>query len=103
MPKKPITWIGAVVIMAAGIYCFSGLFKYKSKLAPASTQIPLVTGVAFLALALAIGAVIFWAYLNEKQGGGGKGTEAKNQGPETKDKGPETGNQKPGTGTKPQL
>ncbi len=100
MPKKPVTWIGAVVILGSGIYCFSGLFSYKSKLAPASAQIPLVTGAAFLALALTIGAVIFWAYLNEKQSGGGKGSGSGEKGPGTSDK-PGTGDQEPGTKPQP--
>ena len=95
MPKKPVTWIGAIIILGAGIYCFSGLFQYRSKLPASSTQVPLVTGAAFLALVLAIGAVIFWAYLNEKQSGGGKGPGTRDKKPDigsgTGDQGPKTG------------
>ncbi|MEK7353356.1 MAG: hypothetical protein AABZ77_02475 [Chloroflexota bacterium] len=100
MPKKPVTWIGAIIILGAGIYCFSGLFQYRSKLPASSTQVPLVTGAAFLALVLAIGAIFFWYYLNEKQGGGGKGPGSGDSGLGTGDR-PGAGDQ--GPGTKPQL
>lgn len=67
MPRKPVTWLGSVIILGAGVFCFSGLFRYRSQLASSSTQLPLVTGAAFLALVLAIGGIFLWYYLNEKQ------------------------------------
>ena len=98
MPRKPITWIGSVIILGAGIYCFSGLFKYRSHLVASSTKLPLATVATFLALPLAIGAIFLWYYLIEKQGGGGKGSGT---GPGPGDKKPDigsgTGDQKPET------
>jgi len=67
MPKKPITWVGAVVILAAGGFCFSGLVQYRSKLPPSSTQSTWIVLASFAAILVSLGAISLWYYFNEKR------------------------------------
>lgn len=67
MPKKPITWVGSLVILGAGVFCFTGLYQYRAGLPAFSSQIPWVTAGAFGAVIIALGAVSLWFYLNEKR------------------------------------
>ncbi len=66
MPKKPITWVGAVVILAAGVFCFSGLMQYRAKLPASSTQIPWIVLASIGAALVSLGAISLWYYFNEK-------------------------------------
>jgi prolipoprotein diacylglyceryltransferase len=67
MPKKPITWFGSIIILAAGIFCSWALFQYRARLpATVDTRFNLITAAAFLALIVAILAVFLWYYFNEK-------------------------------------
>lgn len=66
MPKKPITWVGGIVILAAGAFCFSGLIQYRSKLPASSTQSPWMIFASVAAVLVSLGAVSLWYYFNEK-------------------------------------
>ena len=66
MPKKPITWIGSIIILGAGIFCLLALFQYRDKMTAAGRQSPLLTAVIFIAPTLAILAIFLWYYFNEK-------------------------------------
>ena len=67
MPKKRITWIGSFIILAAGVFCCWALFRYRANFASSSAQYNLVTGGAFLALAVAALAIFLWYHFNEKR------------------------------------
>lgn len=66
MPKKPITWVGVVVILVAGAFCFSGLVQYQAKLPASSTQSPWIVLASFAAVLVSLGAISLWYYFNEK-------------------------------------
>ncbi len=66
MPRKRITWIGSVVILGAGIFCFWALSQSRTKFLPAGTRFHLVTVGAFVALAVTALAIFLWYYFNEK-------------------------------------
>ncbi len=67
MPHKPITWIGSFIILAAGVFCFFALLKYKNALGTADARFNLFTVASFLALALAGVAIFLWYYFNERR------------------------------------
>ena len=67
MPRKPITWIGSLVILAAGGFCFLALLKYRNALGTVDTRSGLVTVALFLAIALAGVALFLWYYFNERR------------------------------------
>ncbi|MFH1032657.1 MAG: hypothetical protein V1767_08875 [Chloroflexota bacterium] len=67
MPKKPITWFGSILILAAGIFCSWSLFQYRARLPDTvGMQFKLITMGAFLAIVLAMLAIFLWYYFNEK-------------------------------------
>ena len=66
MPKKVITWIGSIIILAGGIFCCWALFQYRNDMTVIDTRFHLVTIGAFLAPVLAVIAIFLWYYFNEK-------------------------------------
>ena len=66
MPKKPITWIGLIVILAAGVFCCGALLQYGNELTAAGKQSSLLTAVTFIVPLLAALAIFLWYYFNEK-------------------------------------
>jgi uncharacterized membrane-anchored protein len=66
MPRKPVTWIGSVVILAAGIFSFWSLFQSRTKFLPSGIRFHLVTIGAFAVPAVVALAIFLWYYLNEK-------------------------------------
>ena len=66
MPKKPITWIGSIIILAVGIFCCWALIQYRNDIATVDTQYRLLTAGVFLAPALAAVAIFLWYYFNER-------------------------------------
>ncbi len=66
MPHKPITWIGSVIILAAGGFCCWALLRYRNDYGIVDTRFNLLTAFAFLALALAAVAIFLWYYFNER-------------------------------------
>ena len=67
MPRKRVTWIGSIIILAAAVFCFWALFQYRARLLTAGAKVQLVTAGAFVALAVAVIAIFLWYYFNEKQ------------------------------------
>ncbi len=66
MPKKPITWIGSVIILAAGIFCFWALIQYRNDYRIVDIRFHLLTVGVVLAPILAATAIFLWYYFNEK-------------------------------------
>jgi len=66
LPKKPITWIGSIIILAAGIFCCLALFQYREKMTAAGLQSQLLNTAAFMAPVLAALAIFLWYYFNER-------------------------------------
>lgn len=66
MPKKPVTWIGSLVILGAGAFCISGLSRYRSQITSSNARFELLTWAMFLAVAVALLAVYLLYYFNEK-------------------------------------
>lgn len=66
MPKKPITWVGSIIILAAGIFCSWSLIQYRNERAIVHTQHLVLTAIAFIAPALAVLAIFRWYYFNER-------------------------------------
>jgi len=66
MPRKRITWIGSIIILAAGVFCFWALLQYRTRLVAAARQTDLVSVGAFLALLVTALAIFLWYYFNEK-------------------------------------
>ncbi|MFC2036135.1 hypothetical protein ACFLUJ_08480 [Chloroflexota bacterium] len=67
MPRKPITWIGSFVILAAGGFCCWALLSYRADYGIAGTRFNLLTVGAFLAPVVAVVAVFLWYYVNERR------------------------------------
>ncbi len=67
MPRKPITWIGSIIILAAGIFSAVSLFLSRTKFVPAGFRFNLVTIGSFVALVITAIVVLIWYYVNEKQ------------------------------------
>ncbi len=67
MPKKPITWIGSVVILAVGVFSFWSLLQSKSPFLPTGTRYQLATTGTYLAPVITVVAIFLWYYFNEKQ------------------------------------
>jgi len=67
MPRKPITWIGSFVILAAGGFCCWALLNYRADYGAVDTRFNLITVGAFLAPAVAVVAIFLWYYFNEKR------------------------------------
>ena len=66
MPRKPITWIGSIVILAAGIFCSWALLQYRNEVADAGMQTNLLTVAAFGALPVAALAIFLFYYFIER-------------------------------------
>ncbi len=66
MPKKPITWIGSIIILAVGIFCCWALLQHRNDMTVVDIQFHLLTAAAFLAPALAALAIFLWYYFNER-------------------------------------
>jgi len=67
MPKKPITWVGSIVILAAGVFCTWSLLRYRNAYGVMDTRSYLITGAAlFLAPILVVVAIYLWHYFNER-------------------------------------
>ena len=66
MPKKPIPWIGSVVILAVGIFCIWALLQYRNDMTAADAQFNVVTIGVYAAPVLAVVAIFLWYYFNEK-------------------------------------
>jgi hypothetical protein len=67
MPKKPITWVGAAVILAAGIFCFLSVMKYLSKIPATSSRHPWIVLASFATVIVSLGAIYLWYFFNEKR------------------------------------
>ncbi|MDD5082137.1 MAG: hypothetical protein PHU08_02060 [Dehalococcoidales bacterium] len=66
MPQKRTTWIGFIVILAAGIFASWSLFQSRVKFLPTGTRYELATAGAYAAPLVAILAMVLWYYFNEK-------------------------------------
>ena len=66
MPKKPITWIGLIVILAVGIFCSWSLLQYRNNMTAADAQFSVITIGVYVAPVLAMAAIFLWYYFNEK-------------------------------------
>jgi drug/metabolite transporter (DMT)-like permease len=66
MPKKPITWVGAVVVLAAGVFCFLELMRHLTRLPPSSSQSPWIILAAFATILVTLVAIYLWYWFNEK-------------------------------------
>ena len=66
MPRKPITWIGSIIILAAGIFCFWAVTQYRNEYTVVDTRYNLLTVAAFGALPVAALAISIWYYFNER-------------------------------------
>ena len=67
MPRKLITWIGSVVILAAGGFCCWALLNYRADYGVADTRFNLLTVGAVLTPVVAIVAIFLWYYVNERR------------------------------------
>jgi len=66
MPKKPITWIGSVVILSAGIFSCWALIQFRNGMIATDSRFLLVTVAVFVAPVLGILAIFLWYYFNER-------------------------------------
>ncbi|MFH1382158.1 MAG: hypothetical protein ABIH70_04605 [Chloroflexota bacterium] len=66
MPRKRITWVGSVVILAAGVFSFWSLFQARSNFIPTGTRYLIANVGAYAAIAVTILAIFLWYYFNEK-------------------------------------
>ena len=67
MPRKSVTWIGSLVILAAGGFCCWALLKYRNAYGIVDTRFNLLTLGAFLAPVVAAVAISLWYYFNERR------------------------------------
>jgi hypothetical protein len=67
MPKKRITWIGSILILAIGAFSFWTLFQSRSHFLASGTRFHLATVGTFLAPVITVTAIYLWYYFNEKQ------------------------------------
>ena len=66
MPRKPIVWIGSIIILAAGIFCGWAVMQYRGELAVVDAQYRLLTIAAFGALPVAALAIFLFYYFIER-------------------------------------
>ncbi len=66
MLKHPTTWIGIIIILAAGIYSSVTLIQYRNALVSVSPRLQLVTGGVFLVPVVTALAIFLWYYFNER-------------------------------------
>ncbi len=66
MPRKPITWIGSIIILAAGIFCAWALLQYRNEVADAGMQSSLLTVAAVGALPVAALTIFLFYYFIER-------------------------------------
>ncbi|MFC1847413.1 hypothetical protein ACFLW5_01185 [Chloroflexota bacterium] len=66
MPQKPITWIGSIIILAAGIFCSWALIQQRNEMRAIDMQTGLITAAVFLAPVVAALAIFLWYYFNER-------------------------------------
>ncbi len=67
MPRKTSTWVGLIIVLAAGGFCFWALARYRNDYGVIDTTFRLLTASLFLVPAVAIGAIAFWYYFNERR------------------------------------
>ncbi len=66
MPRKPITWISSIIILAAGVFCYWAVMQYRNDLAVVDTQYHLLTVAAFAAIPVAALAIFLLYYFTER-------------------------------------
>ncbi len=66
MPRKPITWISSVIILAAGIFCYWAVIQYRNELTVVDTSYYLLTVAAFAAFPMAALAIFLFYYFIER-------------------------------------
>jgi hypothetical protein len=66
MPRKPITWIGSIIILAAGVFCCWAVMQYRNEMTAAGMQTGLLTVAAFGALPVAALAIFLLYYFIER-------------------------------------
>ena len=67
MPQKAITWIGSVVILVAGGFCWWALMRYRDAYGIVDTRFNMLTIGAYLVPVVALVAIFLWYYFNEKR------------------------------------
>ena len=67
MPRKPITWIGSIIVLAAGVFCFWALMQRRSEMLAAGMPTDLITVALFFAPVFAALAIILLYYFVERQ------------------------------------
>jgi hypothetical protein len=67
MPRKPITWIGSIIILAAGVFCCWAVIQYRNDYAAVGAQHHLLTVAAFGALPVAALAIFLLYYFIERR------------------------------------
>ncbi len=66
MPRKPITWISSVIILAAGVFCYWAVIQYRNEMTAAGMQTGLLTVAAFGAIPVAVLAIFLLYYFIER-------------------------------------
>lgn len=66
MPRKPITWIGLIIILAAGGFCWWAVIQYRNEMTAAGMQTDLLTVAAFGVIPVAALAISLLYYFIER-------------------------------------
>ena len=66
MPRKLVTWLGWLIIVAAGTFCCIALLNYRDAFEVVDTTYKLLTIGAFVAPLVAVVTIFLWYYFNEK-------------------------------------
>ena len=66
MPRKPITWVGSVIILAAAAFCSWSLLQYRDEVAAVGRQTGLLTVAVFITIPVAALAIFLLYYFIEK-------------------------------------
>jgi len=67
MPQKPITWIGSLLIVAAGGFCWWALTRLRDNIDIADGRFTLVTIGTWAAPVVALLAISLWYFVNERR------------------------------------
>ena len=67
MIQKPIIWIGSLVILAAGGFCWWALLRYRNAYGIIDSRYNLLTVGLFAAPVVAVVATSLWCYFNKKR------------------------------------